>query len=60
MAFIQVMHKAEGWQSFREGYGDEMFRYLASTYPDTPWILASATLDDEMIDSIVTSLGTNR
>ena len=54
------MHHAEGWQGFRSDYGMEMFRYLAATYPNTPWILASATLDDASIDSIVESLGTKR
>ena len=33
---LQVMHSTEGWGGFRADYGDEMFRYLASTYPRTP------------------------
>ena len=37
-----------------------MFRYLASTYPKAPWILASATLDDDCIHSIIQELGTKR
>jgi hypothetical protein len=54
------MHDYEGWQSFRVDYGVEMFRYMAATYPKVPWILASATLDDDSIESIVKSLGTKR
>lgn len=57
---IQVMHSQEGWQSFRSNYGVDMFRYLASTYPKAPWILSSATLDDDSITEIVQSLGTKR
>ena len=56
----QVMHEVEGWQGFRAGYGSDMFRYLAATYPKAPWILSSATLDDDCINSIVESLGTKR
>ena len=59
-SLIQVMHEVEGWQGFRAGYGTDMFRYLAATYPKAPWILASATLDDDCINSIVESLGTRR
>ena len=54
------MHSGEGWQDFRANYGGDMFRYLASTYPKAPWILASATLDDDCIHSIIQELGTKR
>ena len=56
----QVLHEKEGWQNFRQHYGEDTFSYLASAYPATPWILASATLDDESIQSIAESLGTSR
>ena len=54
------MDEAEGWGDFRSGYGSENRKFLAASFPGTPWILASATLDDEVISSIATSLGTSR
>ena len=42
------------------GYGSENRKFLAASFPGTPWILASATLDDEAICNIATSLGTSR
>ena len=56
----QVMDDSEGWRSFRSDYGEETFRYLTSAYPGTPWILASATLDDSSIASILESIGSSR
>ena len=57
---LQVMDETEGWADFRSGYGSENRKFLAASFPGTPWILASATLDDEAIASIATSLGTSR
>ena len=54
------MDESEGWGDFRVGYGIENRKFLAASFPDTPWILASATLDDEAIVNIATSLGTSR
>ena len=54
------MDETEGWADFRSGYGSENRKFLAASFPGTPWILASATLDDEAIASIATSLGTSR
>ena len=52
---LQVMDETEGWGDFRAGYGSENRKFLAASFPGTPWILASATLDDEAIASIATS-----
>ena len=57
---LQVMDETEGWGDFRTGYGSENRKFLAASFPGTPWILASAMLDDEAIASIATSLGTSR
>ena len=54
------MDETEGWGDFRIGYGSENRKFLAASFADTPWILASATLDDEAIVNIATSLGTSR
>ena len=56
----QVMDEGEGWGEFRVGYGSENRKFLAASFPGTPWILASATLDDEAIVNIASSLGTSR
>ena len=54
------MDEEEGWGNFRVGYGNENRQYLAAVFPNTPWMIASATMDDEAIDSIASSLGTTR
>ena len=54
-----VMDLKEGWGDFRAGYGTENRKFLAASFPQAPWILASATLDDEAINNIAESLGTS-
>ena len=52
---LQVMDETEGWGDFWTGYGSENRKFLAASFPGTPWILALATLDDKAIASIATS-----
>ena len=56
---MKVADTVDGWTGFRK-YTPELYQYLTSVYPTVPWILSSATMNEESLQRIAPTLGKKR